>query len=205
MNHITEFEVFERLTVIDLNQCRSSGFASAGVVFFSAFSKKPQMVKWGWVVYIVMIFDHMWWKLMICDYITICHCIWQENSTWTRVMVFQLRIYIWGVRVPYEDTKKTLKKNPLRHLGNSTLYQPSQNFQGLVLSGSRKTHKKTPSLVPSTNSSTNRHASSGVGPATAGPACTATASTASTSSVTGGEVEAWMMGWNLEMGHNNLQ
>ena len=45
MNHITEFEVFERLTVIDLNQCRSSGFASAGVVFFSAFSKKPQMVK----------------------------------------------------------------------------------------------------------------------------------------------------------------
>jgi hypothetical protein len=89
---------------------------------------------------------------------------------------------------------KKHKKNPLRHLGNSTLYQPSQNFQGLVLSGSQKTHKKTPSLVPSTNSSTNRHASSGVGPATAGPACTATASTASTSSVTGGEVEAWMMG-----------
>lgn len=93
MNHITEFEVFERLAVIDLNQCRSSGFASAGVVFFSAFSKKPQMVKWGWVVYIVMIFDHMWWKLMIYDYITIYHCIWQENSTWTRIMVFQLQIF----------------------------------------------------------------------------------------------------------------
>jgi len=113
-------------------------------------------------------------------------------------------IYLGGAGALWRY-QKNIKKNPLRHLGNSTLYQPSQNFQGLVLSGSQKTHKKTPSLVPSTNSSTNRHASSGVGPATAGPACTATASTASTSSVTGGEVEAWMMGWNLEMGHNNLQ
>ena len=129
MNHITEFEVFERLTVIDLNQCRSSGFASAGVVFFSAFSKKPQMVKWGWVVYIVMIFDHMWWKLMICDYITICHCIWQENSTWTRVMVFQLRIYIWGVRVPYEDTKKTLKK-PFAAFGEFHVVSTIPEFSG---------------------------------------------------------------------------